>query len=255
MKKDLENIVERGDRSAILKSGCDTVREVWGLIKQLQMSEANLKRRLEESEAIREGKTLDDMLAEMKERYEQRIAELQDENEKQADELIKEMDAVVVQANHEIKSLRKELAELKNKEDDNAQIQEDSRRWLDATTIFSSLFIGVLNKWLSMISIKCVFWELLHAITIRQASKEVTPKSRLRAVVYTVVFSIRLARQQGTKQQTVCEAERCESIVPTERGKKLYGRLMVAASHHNAVAGRLLRELADLRVGDDRYYS
>lgn len=70
MKQDLETILDEGNQKGIFKSESSKVREVWGLVKKLRMSEANLDRRVREYESSSNSQTVSEQIVDLRNRYE-----------------------------------------------------------------------------------------------------------------------------------------------------------------------------------------
>lgn len=226
-------------------SGVSTVREVWGLLKQLRMSEANLKRRAEELEALQEGHTLESQLAEMRKRYEERISEMQKEQEELTSSIAKEMDIVVVQANDEINRLRSTVSILENKLAKESSDSDETNRWIDACTNIATLFTGVLNKWFLMINLKCMLWEVLQAINQSSRNNKLnSPMLKFRKVVNALIFTSKLKKLLNNRHAIFDEAQSSDFSISAKQSIQLFHRLTAVAAHYNPLSNKLLSELS-----------
>lgn len=206
------------------------------------MSENNLRRRAEELESMHQGNTLEEKLFEMKNRYENRIKDMQTEQDELTNNIAKEMDTVVVQANDEINRLRSTVAMLENKVLQGRKYSDDADKWIDASTTLATLFTGVLNKWFIMINLKCMLWELLQGICQSSSREQInTYRHKFRRVIIAVLFTVKINRMLDKRKEFIANDNQFES---PERGIQLFNRLMTVAAHYNPLSNKLLSELS-----------
>lgn len=236
-------------------SGDNTVREVWGLIKQLRMSEANLKRRVEELEANFDSKSLGIRLSELKTKYESRISCMQKEFDIMTERIAKEIQTVVIQANDEISALRVKVNEQDKIIGKSTMIKIDSLKWMDSMTLCGSLLAGSINKWFACANIKFVFSEILTSICRSQLtlSSSLKSKTKLRSCIYVIIFFVRLSRILGTKQDKLNkDALLCREKHKCNPGAKyFFQKLVVASSHYNSEVSCLINAISHSESPDN----
>lgn len=255
IKKDLENLLAEPPIQSVLKSGDSSVRELWGLLKQLRMSEANLTRRIEELEVRFDGETLEHQLAELTSRYESRISAIQKDYDDMTEKVAKEVESVIIQANDEITKLKLKIKNLENIfEKSNASASEDSSKWLDSMALCSSLYTGSLNNWFKAMNLKSLLSEVIASIC-RQSNQINTSRLRTRIFkswINSIRFLVKVKKIRKEKLfiMTTLHCLQLDHGSFEMELTSFYHKFMIVSSHYNEVTSSLLQQISANGLGD-----
>lgn len=296
LRQDVEGLAEEGNVKGLFRSDCAKVREVWGLLKQLRMSEAHLQRRVREYESNKEEEekardkdkespkiTLTTkQLEELTRRYEERIREYQESHEEQLEKLGENMSVVIREANRQIvrqrdriKMLVRRLAEVGlevsesdeekeeelngkaesprektvavKKEEKKESVEMTDTTWLEGCTLVSTLFVGIINKWLLLLSVKNTATRTIDLVLsrYRQGGTKIginrhIRKLRLAARVCQCISRIKLLTSHRVNKVQ-------DGIQITAQSSALFNHLLLQSSGYNEQVSMLLGLI--IRIG------
>lgn len=240
---------EKGSKG-ILRSDSSRVRETWGLVRQLKMSEASLERRVKELEQHlkQENRDQASLAQETRDQYEDIIKVMGRRAEEELGEATEEMRRVLAEAGRELEGQRARIegleAELAGCERKVAQ----GMKWIEGFALLATLFVGLLNKWFVMMNIKCAVWELVEGLAARaMANGRAIARTRLRVVFWGVLAMVRLRKGSGKRRAAM--ANNCDGMESNANGgKMMFERLLFISAHFNPVVKHFIDDFRALQV-------
>lgn len=269
--KDIDGLLDEKLVRFNSKSEYPKIREVWGLLKALRMNENNLKRRVFESEKKLE--LLEAGNAPENGASKAALAEIQKQYEEKLTGLSVELNEVVTNANDQIVLQRKRIQELESllsqkgalkitrtqmieemlkgdsekketitqiKETTRAPSNDDKNIWTETVLLSLTLFVGILNKWVLLINLKSLLWELLERRT-RQCQPHKTSR-KVRKVVWALLFVRRIQKMRYLKRENFQITQTSET---NNTGARLFERLMNISQRYQKYSNCLMTALCE----------
>lgn len=263
---DLDILAANKPTKSLFKSEYGRVREVWGIVKQLKMSEANLERRVKEFEqGKKEGMGgLDDPTEGVRLRYEGKIKDIESKYEMAVSSLGQEMSDIVKEANNQISSQKEKVKNLEDKIRQFEQGAKTDPKWIEACSFSCAIMVGLLNKWMVLMNMKCVFWELIESIA-RNTENSIEDVSdsrpnllsrkyrKVKLVFLSVKFCLRLKFLSKIRAQKSTAFSQIDSTdrTTTTKGRDMYNRLLFISSNFNQSTSHLMSSLKLADASDE----
>ena len=202
--EDLKNLVD--GKVAPTQTRIPFIRELWGILKQLRMSEANLQRRLAEfghPHTVQEGVELSPTpnshkpdVESLRVKYEAILQECQESHEKDLEELAASVNQTVQAANTETQRLSQELEVTRSQL---RAVSDEHESLVQVFSLVNNLGITLLNKWTNMLNLKQCFGQLLNGVVTKPHVKD-SQLRRFRIAVLATVFMVRTSRVSRVRE-------------------------------------------------------
>ena len=219
------------------------------------MSEASLERRLREADKIdqadgrREAHSPTDSCCL---KHESKIRELEKKYEDMVSTLSKDVSQLMREANTQISSQRDKIKSLEQGMKSQAKSEStDCTKWLTTSTLASSLLFGVVQRWLLLVNIKCVFWDMTESLLTAAASRRVHGSRKNRKHLFlTIIFVQRLKALVGRKRDVMKEFAK-EEMSESMGGRNMLNRLLAMSRGSESIVMHLFAKLNRRDASDE----
>jgi len=263
VKNDLKSIIKE-DKAVKFKSSTVIVQEVWRLVKRLRLAEDRLENKIQKLKIKKDQEEASKETCISVETIRREIPspavpllQIKQQNvslqNQRLDELANECSAVIQSAKKElsvkdsiITSLQNDINLLNEKIENLAKQckagENECARWMESSAFLASFFIGIHQKWVNFLTIKCCFWELAESVfdSYEQDSSSLSYKFfEVRKCFWAILFSIRLRRTLLSKQQ-MYKKNNDTQLILNNSGSEMYKRLMVISSFTSNLTSELV---------------
>lgn len=160
---------------------------------------------------------------------------------------------------------QKQLSTLKSQLSAAKSAPAAGGRWMETSVLLATLFNTIYQKWLSMINIKCVFWELVEAVN---DSFELDEESNcykffeVRKIFWAVIFTKRLSKiskRRKEEKKRLLEVQDDQNKLYRDknyfelnkkRGEKMYEKIFLVSSFYNPSSLNLISILENSQSGE-----